>query len=179
MADNHSFRSALNGFRREDVVHYIEYLNAQHAAQVAQLTGEMEELRGKLEAAAAQPVQSGEQAPCQNCAQLQAELDTLRSQLLPEPAEGEPLESQELEAYRRAERAERSAKERAAQIYTQATATLAQATTQVDEAALRVQTLVDSVNGHITQLQAAVELSKSALLDAATTMYSIRPEGVE
>ena len=87
--------------------------------------------------------------------------------------------AQELEAYRRAEKAERAAKERSEHIYRQATATLAQATAQVDDAAGRVQELVDRVTGQITDLQAAVALSKSALLDAATTMYSIRPEDAE
>ena len=84
-----------------------------------------------------------------------------------------------LPSYRRAEKAERAAKERSQQIYRQATATLAQATAQVDDAAGKVQELVDRVTGQITDLQAAVALSKSALLDAATTMYSIRPEDAE
>ena len=42
-----TFRSALNGFNREDVVRYLEYINAQHAAELNQLRSELEYLRGK------------------------------------------------------------------------------------------------------------------------------------
>lgn len=182
MAEKNTFRSALNGFNREDVVHYIEYLNSKHTAQINQLESENAELRSKLESLQAQPAPSDteESLPCPDCAALQQQLDAALAELeqLKNVPEGD-LTTQELEAYRRAERAERAAKERSEQIYRQATATLAQATTQVDDAAGRVQELVDRVTSQITDLQTAVELSKSALLDAATTMYSIRPESME
>ncbi len=42
MALAKNFRSALNGFNREDVVHYIEYLNAKHNSEVQQLSAELE-----------------------------------------------------------------------------------------------------------------------------------------
>ena len=48
MAVTHNFRSALSGFNREDVVHYLEFINAKHTAQVNQLTAENEQLREKL-----------------------------------------------------------------------------------------------------------------------------------
>ena len=38
MASAQNFRSAFNGFNREDVVHYIEYLNAKHTGALNQLT---------------------------------------------------------------------------------------------------------------------------------------------
>lgn len=184
MAEKNSFRSALNGFNRGDVVHYIEYLNSKHTTQINQLTSENEELRKKLEALQSTEVtapEADEQVQCSHCTVLQQQLDAALAELeaLKNLPESGSLVTQELEAYRRAERAERAARERAEQIYHQATGTLAQATTQVDEAAGRVQQLVDRVNSQITDLQAAVELSKSALLDAATTMYSIRPEDME
>ena len=40
MAASQNFRSAFNGFNREDVVHYLEYLNTKHTNQVNQLTAE-------------------------------------------------------------------------------------------------------------------------------------------
>ena len=49
MATPQSFRSAFNGFNREDVVHYLEYLNAKHASQVEQLNTEVTFLQRKLE----------------------------------------------------------------------------------------------------------------------------------
>ena len=48
MAATQNFRSAFNGFNREDVVHYLEYLNTKHTNQVNQLTAENETLRAKL-----------------------------------------------------------------------------------------------------------------------------------
>ena len=42
MAGMQNFRSALGGFNREDVVSYIEYLNTQHKAQIAQLNTQLQ-----------------------------------------------------------------------------------------------------------------------------------------
>ena len=49
MSASYNFRTAFNGFNREDVVHYLEYLNSKHTAQVNQLTSEADFLRSKLE----------------------------------------------------------------------------------------------------------------------------------
>ena len=46
MVPNQTFRSALNGFHRADVVNYIEMLNNRHMT-------ELEQLRNQLEAAQA------------------------------------------------------------------------------------------------------------------------------
>ena len=50
MAIVKNFRSALNGFNREDVVHYIEYLNAKHNSELQQLSAEMDLLRNSAAA---------------------------------------------------------------------------------------------------------------------------------
>ena len=47
MAAFQNFRSALNGFNREDVVRYIEFINNQHNTQVNQLHTEIQTLRGQ------------------------------------------------------------------------------------------------------------------------------------
>ena len=49
MASPQNFRSAFNGFNREDVVHYLEYINSKHNTLVNQLTEENEQLRAQLE----------------------------------------------------------------------------------------------------------------------------------
>jgi len=49
MAAPQNFRNAFNGFNKEDVVQYLEYINTKHNNQVNQLTTEMEELRTKLD----------------------------------------------------------------------------------------------------------------------------------
>jgi chromosome segregation ATPase len=71
MASTKNFRSALNGFNREDVVHYIEYLNAKHNSELQQLTAEMDLLRN---GAAAPDLSDQLQA-------AQEEVQALRSQL--------------------------------------------------------------------------------------------------
>ena len=82
MAEKNTFRSALHGFNREDVVHYIEYLNSKHTAQINQLESENAELRNKLEALQSQSASAAEEAsaPCLNCAELQQQLDAAQTQ---------------------------------------------------------------------------------------------------
>lgn len=199
MASNLNFRSALSGFNREDVVHYIEYMNSKFNTQINQLTGEAQELRDKLVAMAEIPdlteevvqlkAQLDEAAQRQALleqenAQLAAERDAALAQIEQIKAEqaenaAKELAAMELEAYRRAEQTERLAKARAEQIYQQATGTLAQATTQVDNAALQFRQIAEAVSCQMAQLQMTVDSSKNALLDAATTMYAIRPESNE
>ena len=41
MSEPLNFRSAFNGFNREDVVHYIEYLNSNHENQLKQLQADL------------------------------------------------------------------------------------------------------------------------------------------
>ena len=53
MSEPQNFRSAFNGFNRDDVVKYLEYINSRHHAQINQLTGENDYLRQQLEAAQA------------------------------------------------------------------------------------------------------------------------------
>ena len=42
------FRSAINGFNREDVVHYIEFSNSRHVAEVTQLKEQLDKAQMKL-----------------------------------------------------------------------------------------------------------------------------------
>ena len=48
MAEQQNFRIAFNGFHREDVVRYIEELNARHAAEVNQLTSDLKYAQNKI-----------------------------------------------------------------------------------------------------------------------------------
>ena len=171
MAATQRFRSAFNGFNREDVVNYIEYLNNHHAAQVQQLNNQLQEAKGAVSA--------------DTVADLQAQLDAalarvkeLETQLAAAPKQNAP-QGDELEAYRRAERLERTARERSSQLYRQATSTLAEATGHVDTAAGQFRQLAARLNAQICEMQIVVESSKNALTDAAATMYAIRPEGLE
>ncbi len=188
MAVSLNFRTAIGGFHKEDVVHYIEYMNTKHHDQVNQLQSELEELRARIAELSAMP-DLREQVAAQEEALTaqQQQIEELTAQRDAALAEVEELQAQrteaaalalanlELDAYRRAEQAERNAKARAEQIYQQATGTLAQATTQVDNAALQYKQIAEAVGTQLVQLQQALDGSKNALLDAATTMYAIRP----
>ena len=98
------FRSALNGFNREDVVRYIEFSNSRHEAEVTQLKEQLEFYRKELAAqsAAAQQAENDRAAELeQKCAELEAENETLRQQLT-EASQKQSSVDEELEAYRRA-----------------------------------------------------------------------------
>lgn len=167
MAAIKHFRSAFNGFNRDDVIQYIEYLNNQHASQVSQLNSQLQTalarpgdpaLQAKLEAAEAR------------CAQLEEQLAALEQDT--------PINctEQELEAYRRAERTERIAKDRAQQIYTQANAVLADVTVKAEAAVQQVGALSNQISAQLQQYQAAVSATAEALQDAAATLCTIKPE---
>ena len=194
MAEQKTFRSAFNGFNREDVVRYIEYINAQHAAEINRLNSELEFLRSKaeeipaVEAPAAENDELIEQQAArirelfdrcneqeQQIAQLTANLEQANQQ----QSSYKTRVEEELEAYRRAERTERLARERAEQMYRQANAVLADATVKVEDAAAVIGQMSDKVMGELAQLQDTISGSKQALRDAAATMYSIRPERTE
>ena len=48
MASEYRFRGAFNGFNREDVVRYLEYVNTKHNALVNQLRSENQALKEEL-----------------------------------------------------------------------------------------------------------------------------------
>ncbi|MBR3974090.1 MAG: hypothetical protein IKJ99_09110 [Oscillospiraceae bacterium] len=218
MATQQNFRTAFNGFNREDVVHYIEYMNTQHAAEIAQLNSELEFFRSKpeiqAEASALEEQAARIDELTSRCAGLEAELEALRAEkaeletqlgeamdagieiekqlndaldekaLLASDLEAaknqqtafESRKNEELEAYRRAERAERMAQERANQMYQKANGIIADATCKVTDAADQLGHLSESVMEQLEQLRAAVSGSNQALKDAAACMSAIRPE---
>ena len=212
MAEQQTFRTAFNGFNREDVVRYIDYLNTKHASEIAQLNSELEFLRNRpaqTEPAPVAPVAAVDEsviaeqagrirelfAQCREQEQMiaaverekaeladrlaaaQEELVQLRDQMDTAAQQQVSFKSrmeEELEAYRRAERTERLARERAERMYQQANGVLADATVKVDDAATQIGALSDRVISQLTELQNAVSGSKQALRDAAATMYTIR-----
>ena len=168
MASVKTFRSALGGFNREDVVRYIEYMNNKHNAELEQLKSQLQtaqeelakvdntELLAKLDAAEAK-VEELES----KCTELETQLSSGVS--------AAPLPDDELEVYRRAERAERLARDRAAQIYAQANAALADTT-------VKVETISDTMNDLCSQFDAKMQEGKKQLQDAVASLYAIRPE---
>jgi len=202
MADAFNFRSAFNGFHREDVVHYIEYLNTRHSAVVNQLNTELEQLRSQITVPGDVAELRGQLAAAQEInEQLLDRIAELEDRCTaPDQANGTDLErrcreleqqlsearsaaafssqshlTQELEAYRRAERTEREARERAELVYRQANGALADATVKVDEAYTQLDDLAEKVGAQLAQLQQAVTASRQALADATGSLYRIAP----
>lgn len=182
MAAFQNFRSAVGGFNREDVVRYIEYINNKHASQVNQLKTELQTLQEELNELRSQP-QPDPTLPAQLEAALaksdalEQELAEVRAQL--EAAAERPQTDSELEAYRRAERAERTANERVAMLYQQANGILADATVKADEAAAQISDITKNITAQLVQLQTALTSGANVVRDAATSLYAIRPATTE
>ena len=175
------FRSALNGFNREDVVHYIEFSNSRHEAEVNQLKEQLEFYRKELAAqnAAAQQAENERAAELEKkCAVLEAENETLRQQLS-EASQKQSSVDEELEAYRRAERAERLAKTRVSQMYAQANAAIADTSANLDVAAADLGKVAQEAMEKIQTLQSAITGSKQVITDAAAALGAIRPDAEE
>ena len=207
MEAKQNFRSAFNGFNREDVVRYIEYLNSKHAAEITQLRSEIQFLSTKEEEPAVVETVQEDTAPLTEkiaeqeaqiaefsgrCKALEEELAALKAEKEDLAAGKAELEEQlntlrqeneahkariadELEAYRRAERMERLANERAEQLCQQVNGVLADTTVKVENASNLVSDLSDRVMGQLMELQTAVTGSKQILRDATATLYTIRP----
>lgn len=157
----HNFRSAFRGFNREDVVHYIEYINNRHSAELEQLQNQLknvqnQDLLARLEAA---------EARCKELEALVTGDDAVPN-----------CTKEELEAYRRAEQAERAAKERAQQIRQQANAVLADATVKAEEAAAHIGSLAEEMTAQLQKCQESVDATKATFRDAVNALYAICPE---
>lgn len=173
MSEMKNFRSAFRGFNRQDVVNYIEYINNTHNAQVEQLNNQLqialarptdEEMKAKLEAAEAR------------VAELEAALAEQDRAILSDSAS---CTEQELEAYRRAERVERVAKERAEQIYAQANGVLAEATLKAESASAHIGAIADQVSNQLKEYQDSVLETKATFQEAVATLYAIKPQTEE
>ena len=165
MAGMQNFRSALGGFNRQDVVDYIEYMNNKHNSELAQLNTQLQNAKEALAQAEAvdnSELQAKLDAAEARCAELEAQLAEAGSTAGIKPGD-------ELEAYRRAERAERLAHDRAAQIYAQANAALADAT-------VKVEAVSDDMGTMVEQFAAQLQDTKQKLQEAVASLYAIRPE---
>lgn len=163
MADFQNFRSAFHGFNRQDVVNYIEFINQKHNSQIEQLNTQLQNAREELYRVKATPapqsdLQAQLDAALARCAELE---EKLQAATMPK--------DHELEAYRRAERAERKAQDRAAQVYAQANAVLADATVKVESVSEQMNAIADEISAKLAS-------SKKQLQAAVDAMYAIRPE---
>ena len=213
MNEPQTFRSAFNGFHREDVVNHIAYMTSKHDALVKELRSENDTLRTELEDLRSQmdddtaaqdraaELERDLEAKGQEVADLREELDTA-NQLLNEQAEQlaalrEELEEakeaaakpaaieksanhwDELRAYRRAETAERQAKERVNDLYTSANTALRGAGSTLADTNAAFEALAEKFREDLVELMNAIETGKTALTTAADTLDTLRPEETE
>lgn len=173
MASVKNFRTSIAGFNKDDVVRYIEYINNKHSSELEQLKTQLKNTKDALAKADNTELKAKLEAAEARCAELEifeARCAELEAQLAAgTPAPAAPAPGDELEAYRRAERAERLARERASQIYAQANAVLADAT-------VKVEAISDSMGDLYQQFNEKMQDGKNQLQDAVASLYAIRPE---
>ena len=157
------FRSAFNGFNRNDVVQYIEYLTNHYQSQLQQLNTQLETAAN---APADNDLQAQLDAALAKCAELEAKLAHTQ----------QSGDGAELETYRRAEKAERMANERARQIYEKANAALAEATVKAEEAAKQVSAAADLAAQQLKAYEASVLEAKNTFQQTVDALYAICPE---
>ena len=203
MAELQNFRTAFNGFHREDVVRYIEELNTKHKAEVNRLKSDLKYLQEQLdemESAPVAPVRTtgaSTEALERELALAQETARATEARLIEQMAENKRLQTLldatlahqtdsrarqqeiELDTYRRAERVEREARSRATMVYEQVNAAIGDATSRVEETAEQIAALSDASMKHLKQLQLAISGSKQILRDTAASIGSIRPEDEE
>ena len=161
MASIQNFRTSLAGFNRQDVANYIEYMNHQHAAQIAQLNTQLQNAQEALKDAQPGALKEKLDEALARNAELEARIHAMESNASPSEIE--------LETYRRAERVERLAQERATKIHDQANAVLADATVKVESAA-------KDVDEAVAQLSQQLQSAKDQIQEAVDALYAIRPE---
>ena len=189
MEQPNQFRSSFNGFNREDVVRYMEFINNKHSAQVAQLTNELEYLRGKQDTLDSTRVSELEKqlsaAKAENevlkhrIAALERSLEEANAALSQPNTSVAPATTpseSELEAYRRAERVERVAKERARQVGQQAAAALSRIQGQMEQVSDAISETAGEMALQLTQLQEAVANSRQALESASGMAEQLNAE---
>lgn len=185
MSEPLNFRSAFNGFNREDVVHYIEYLNANHANQIRQLQADLATMQRESflpevdEDQAARIAEMEEQFAQQEslltalnaekdellakCAQLEAQLAAVNAAKETARPQFSTCMEEELAAYRRAERVERLANERANAIYRDLRVSLQGTADKTESAVTKLDSISSQFNAQINALRDSLFDNKSYL----------------
>ena len=169
MAMPQRFRSAFNGFNREDVVNYIEYLNNSHNNQIAQLRNQLNEISGAPSSDVVAGLQAQLDAALLRCSELEEQLNSTK----------ETAVSRELEAYRRAECAERLATERAQKIYDQAQVVIDEAAALATSATVDFDDVAARTIQQLNEYQQAIEATVQGFKTAAASLGKLNPEAKE
>ena len=158
------FRTAVGGFHKSDVSEYIAKISKKHQNQLQEKDKEIQQLRQQLDEARDQL--------SQQAAAPKPEAAPTSAPEAPAESQEETLDRLELEAYRRAEAAERIASQRAKKLYEALGDICNDARAQLENAdsaarnsitamELQLQTLEDSYDA----LTAALSQARQQLLD--------------
>lgn len=159
------FRSALNGFNREDVVSYIAYLNNSYTAQLEQLNNQLKEAKNDVPNDVVADLQAKLDAALQRCEELEAQL-----------SDREDVANRELEAYRRAEETERKAVARANAIYNQAQKILEDATAAADAATAEFSEVAARTEQQLKEYQASLSTAVDCFKSASAALQAAKDE---
>ncbi len=160
------FRSAFNGFNKEDVVNYIEYLNNRYTAQLDQLKNQLQETQGSVSADVVAGLQAQLDAALLRCAELEEKVNATQDVSV----------SRELEAYRRAEEAERKAHERAQAIYAHAQSTMDDVSAMAEAAAEEFNQVAERTSLQLKEYQDSIFTTVNNFKTAVSTLSTIKPE---
>ena len=169
---------------RETLIAGIDNDKSEERAEIEILEAELEEKTAEVELLKAEAETKTAEIETLK-AELQAKdeevsaLKALNQDLQNQQAANADLAEKELAVYRRAERVERKAKERADLVYYRVNGTLSEATGKVEDAAKLIGEMTERVTAQLNELQTAVTGSKAALQDAADTMVALRPDPEE
>ncbi len=213
------FRSALNGFNREDVVAYIEKLTQEHETELAVLRERNAQLSHELEAANenlarlgdSQITQEEMEAARERIGQLLNENQALEDRVaelegslsaseageteapadvteqdltapIPEISEVLPADvapsrdytEMELAAYRRAELAERVARDRAADVYREISSVFQHADSRLGVGKADLAEMTKAVQSDVSQLLHVLESIRSIYSEAEVSFNAVR-----
>lgn len=163
---NFTFRAALHGFNRSDVITYLSELAAAHAAQLEEkeaqlLSAQDENARLQQELASMKALIEDETDAAgieddENEADAEAIEDPSPAddfEIISEPDADNSVVNQELEAYRRAERCEREARQRAGKVYEEACAAVDSAKRRLNEQEVQLSEMSESLSQSVNALQ--------------------------
>lgn len=200
---NQNFRTALHGFNRDDVVQFIEVKTLEHEKElrakndeIARLQSELDDRKMQLDlanaeidklqetlsakaepaAAAAPPsvppssAPSAEQAP--DGSALEAPMPLVGAEL-PQAPGASNLNEMELAAYRRAELAERHARERAASVYQQIQAVFNQSNAKIANSNQDLDTLVETLRSDAQALLSALNTVRGVYTETSDAFRAV------
>lgn len=167
MADFTKFRSSVGGFNRSDVANYIEALsmghqqatkklreeNADLSAQLAQLHLQLDEQTAAKEALQEKLTQTETALTSTETALNEAMVMLDELQPAPAPEQTPDYAAMELEAYRRAEAAERLALDRSARMRQKLGDLLAGVTARYEASGQEIQVLSEDLRNNLQRLQ--------------------------